>query len=443
MLSESKQSRLTYPGLKILLGVYIVYLCFYGFNVLFTMNSPDIMALRNPATPMVVRIIDEILLGCLVLVTVSHRHLIRPNYKNIYLVSIASMVFAFYIAVEQIAKQGWLEEGYIRLAKNFISASAFLFVLVGIDNAGLMRWFLRLLNITITISLFVGVVHFVGWPNVAYGHRLIGAYANPNVTAFVSLFNIVLAYYLHTAEHTAARSTLVVIVVSSISLFCAGSLTAIIMLFAFILSFLIIAGWRVRNHVGLLAHDILTRANARLLIVSVIVGLVIGYTLEPRNLAEAYWQKVDDTIMAAGAVMRSGAVNQEYSVVSSGYSRVAMFMRSVDDFYHATVGVQMFGQIRHTYLQTDSTYVNIVANFGIIGLIFLVGVLLFPLAVYLRSSGMVRLVFSHPFGVLFLLTIVFNLSMQYSIEIVPTILFIYVAVFLLLNDLYRLKPLVK
>ena len=301
---------------------------------------------------------------------------------------------------------GELDVTYIKIFKNLFLYVAITFILINIIvEAGLEKNFLYMLHTAMLVSIGVSLVFYFFYPVQSSTQRLFGTYGNPNVAGFIVVYCIALYYMLEQNQRTKLR-LLGTFALGGTALLLSGSISAFL---ALVMLIPLVGIFWVSIHRHIKLSSVVT--SLLIFVGFLFCGVLLFFSLS--SFLEENPLEVRLTSILAG-----GLENDTIAI------RIRDFMRVLDSDCQHDINVILFGCLPDFYERMDSTIVSFGYNFGLMGLLIVVLIIIVP---YFKFLSVPRYFFSSaPVArlpwLLALLTVViiFSLPIQHSFEIFPS-----------------------
>lgn len=358
------------------LAVYIFVVYFQGaYQAL--VNSKmyiDSDVIRNPDLPLWLKMTDEVML----IFGLGAFLLTRFKIKDLFYSS-----FAFVLTTTTLVVLGlrfYFYDGQIDLlglsvfkTLFFISILIYL-ILGGLLNGALTFRFIHYLHRILLITLVVGLVLYFLYPYKIYGNRLIGLSLNPNFNGLHSLFLVMLFY----SNRLSKSEELLSGVVAIAGLFYSCSITAGVMFVLQVTVFGLFSLFFNRTY-----FKTYLKKTAKL-VVSFLLTTLFAYCFSPNVIFYDYANKYyglmnvldlgDGTKAFEDMMQKSDLPNMDGRIESA-----KMVYGDVTFMYEPR---------KSEYVQTDSSWMNLIYNFGVGGFVLFFGSIFFFFFKLYKRAGL-------------------------------------------------------
>jgi hypothetical protein len=258
------------------------------------------------------------------------------------------------------------------------------------------------------LSILIGLLHYLAFPYEVYGTRVFGTYANPNVTGYVCVFGIALGLYCWIKGENFANFA---IFIFAIGIHASGSLSALVVLCAYLISKLIF-------HLFYKSNYKLNKKTLKILFATILIivfGFFVSEKVFYKDSAKEFSEKLDQSNTAS-----------IYSSESSSLEK-RLFLYSQMKYLFQDGWVPF-----NSYIQTDSSFINLIKNYPIGFLYFFVSSFFFSiyLKFFKKTKHLLALVMN-PMAFFVFFSILPFAFMQYILEEIPSLIFFYYAYLLL------------
>jgi len=409
---------------NVLLGSLVLYFCwisFYGASILIIHHGNNFQ-LANPDTPIWLKVIDELIL-LFILFLLGLLYKLKIAYKklgiNFYLIIFPLCLLSFFQFLSYIYTTDFK---YLLLCKNSISAILVTWILFSINNLNLLKKVIKFLLFILSLSISVGLLHYLIFPYQVYGDRLIGTYANPNVLGYVCFFGIALGHYSWDRGNNNAKFAIGIFAIGASASGSLSSLLVILLYLTLNLIFLSIQKFNSQR----------TKVNMRIITSTILIfifGGLLNHIFIQNNLIKDLNYKITNIFSAitGNSIVDADTVIKRLDLLSN--------------FNHESPRALDFVL---PYFQSDSSLYNLFKNYPLI--FFYIFVFSFSLSLcykfLLKKEHLARLS-GNPM-IYFIFFSVFPFSfVQYVLEEIPSIILFYFAYTLLVIDFYSIKEIKK
>jgi hypothetical protein len=369
----------------------LFYISFYGFSIFYHAESQE--DLMNPNTSVYLKIIDEFILGLIGLyIFFLYNFKVRRGLTTEGYFFITMLLLAYYVLVINLMFNNFSSWLYL---KNILLSILFLYVLKTLDEERQLNKFLILLTNFLSAALLISILHYFIFPYESYGSgRLLGAFSNPNTTAFVAIFNIIMLFSVPRENVKRIKAKLIL---SLVVILMTVSIAAYIQ---FIFIYMLLNFYRIQTPV------------------------FNFYVVVSGSFFAGIFLSSNVMIMDKIGVILSGG--HTISNRMDGYMNYFNNLDSASDF--------LLG-ISNSNIMYDASFLNILSRFGLIAIMLYFSLVV--LATYktftTKNINLKRVKLINLYFILSVFLILWFI--QYQVEIMPTILFINLSLYLILKNL--------
>lgn len=442
-------------GIKTLKTLLCAYLCALFFPGAYTLVSSyesngayHSQALKDPLPPLGLRLVDETLLMVIFGLLLTLGLWRRPvGHNQFHWLLLVYLVVPLLLAAKMLL-MGSASVSHVMALKNLVYPIAFGGLLIAVHAQGLTLYFLRRLNLIMLLSLLFGVGHYLYVPYQIFGDRLLGTQLNPNITAVVSFFSLVLSFCLYQGAHYKRWQFLAASVTATLSLCMSASLSANLAAVGWLVAMPFFVFLQKFKSAGKISLPWMRGylSGYHMLWAAFAASFVLTGLLNPALVRSDYVEKYRNI---AAYIMEHGQSGDEEIArkfgVNSVQGRVNYYKSAVST---STLENAILGMRRDSYELGDSSLINLYVNSGLVALICVFILLAYPLVMYLLKF---RYVVSSPsdfslkkmvipLSAFLTVFLALNFPVNYAFEVPPTNLLVVTCIFLIMNGLSRTSP---